>query len=358
MKFVDEVVITVRSGAGGPGAVSFRREARVPRGGPDGGDGGRGGDVVLEAVPDKTTLLDLQYQQLYRARDGERGGGGEMAGRSAPDLVVQVPVGTVVRDPESGAVLADLDRPGARWVAARGGRGGKGNAHFKSPTRRAPRFAQPGEPGEERRLKLELKLLADVGLIGLPNAGKSTLVAAVSAARPKIAPYPFTTLVPQLGVVRLAPDRSFVVADIPGLIEGAAQGAGLGLRFLKHVERCRLLLHLIDIAEPAASPEEAAAAALRKLDTVNRELAAFHPALAAKPQLVVPTKLDLPDAERALPAVRAALEARGLEVVPISAATHRGVRELVEAVARRLFAPTAVEPLAAAVAGPGAPGGG
>ncbi len=338
MKFVDEVTITVRSGSGGPGAVSFRREAHVPRGGPDGGDGGRGGDVILEAVADKATLLDLQYQQFYRAADGERGRGGEAAGRSAPDLVVQVPVGTVVRDPEDGAVLADLDRPGARWVAARGGRGGKGNAHFKSSVRQAPRFAQPGEPGEERRLRLELKLLADVGLVGFPNAGKSTLISAVSAARPKVADYPFTTLVPHLGVVRLAPDRNVVVADIPGLIEGAARGAGLGLRFLKHVERCRLLLHLIDLAEPAVPPGEAGAAAcLRKFDAINRELAAFDPALAAKPQIAVPTKLDLPEAQANLPAVRAALEARGLEVVPISAATRQGLRELIEAVARRLY---------------------
>jgi GTP-binding protein len=331
MKFVDEVTITVKSGSGGAGAVSFRREAYVPKGGPDGGDGGRGGDVVLEADPDRTTLLDLQYQQHYRAADGERGRGGEAAGRGADDLVVRVPVGTLVRDPADGAVLADLDRPGARWVAAKGGRGGKGNAHFKSSVRQAPRFAQPGEPGEERRLGLELRLLADVGLVGLPNAGKSTLIAAISAARPKIADYPFTTLVPHLGVVRVG-DRSFVAADIPGLIEGAAEGAGLGLRFLKHVERCRLLLHLVDLSEPSA------AACVAKVDAINRELERFDPQLAAKPQIVVPTKLDLPEARANLPAVEAEFGRRGLEVRPISAATRLGVKELVEAVARRLFA--------------------
>ena len=333
MKFVDEVTITVRSGAGGAGAVSFRREAYVPRGGPDGGDGGRGGDVILGADAGKSTLLDLQYQQRYSAADGERGKGGEAAGRGAPDLVVHVPVGTLVRHPDDGAVLADLDTPGARWVAARGGRGGKGNAHFKSSVRQAPRFAQPGEPGEERRLRLELRLLADVGLVGFPNAGKSTLIAAVSAARPKIADYPFTTLVPHLGVVRVGADRSFVVADIPGLIEGAAEGAGLGLRFLKHVERCRVLLHLVDLDEPDAET------CLRKWDAINHEVARFDPALAAKPQIAVPTKLDLPQAAANLPAVRAALEARGLEVVPISAATRRGLGDLTAAVARRLFPP-------------------
>jgi GTP-binding protein len=330
VKFVDEVTITVRSGSGGPGAVSFRREAYVPKGGPDGGDGGRGGDVVLEADPDKTTLLDLQYRQQYRADDGERGRGGEAAGRGAEDLVVRVPVGTLVLDPQDGTALADLDRPGLRWVAAKGGRGGKGNAHFKSSVRQAPRFAQPGEPGEERRLRLELRLLADVGLVGLPNAGKSTLISAISAARPKVADYPFTTLVPHLGVVRVG-DRSFVAADIPGLIEGAAEGAGLGLRFLKHVERCRLLLHLVDLS--ASDPE----GCVRKIDAINRELERFDPGLAAKPQIVVPTKLDVPEARERLPALRAALEARGLEVAPISAATRAGLDELVGAVARRLF---------------------
>ena len=331
MKFVDEVTVTVRSGAGGAGAVSFRREANVPKGGPDGGDGGRGGDVVFEADPSKTTLLDLQYQQTYRAADGERGRGNEMAGRSAEALVVRVPVGTLIRDPEDGAVLADLDAPGMRWVAARGGRGGKGNAHFKSARRQAPRFAQPGEPGEERRLRLELRLLADVGLVGFPNAGKSTLISAISAARPKVADYPFTTLVPHLGVVRVG-DRTFVAADIPGLIEGAAEGAGLGLRFLKHVERCRLLLHLIDLAEPSAER------CLARFDALNAELAKFDPALAAKPQIAVPTKLDVTEAQANLPAVRAALEARGYEVVPISAATRQGLDALLGAVARRLFA--------------------
>jgi GTP-binding protein len=331
VKFVDEVTITVKSGSGGAGAVSFRREAYVPRGGPDGGDGGRGGDVVLEADPGKTTLLDLQYQQFYKARDGGGGRGSEAAGRGGEDLVIRVPAGTLVRDPSDGAVLADLDRPGVRWVAARGGRGGKGNTHFKSSVRQAPRFAQPGEPNEERRLRLELRLLGDVGLIGFPNAGKSTLISVISAARPKIADYPFTTLVPHLGVVRLAPDRSFVVADIPGLVEGAAGGAGLGLRFLKHVERCRLLLHLLDLA--ASDVEDS----LRRFDAINRELAAFDPGLAQKPQIVVPTKLDLPEAQANLPAVRAELERRGLTVVPVSAATHKGLKELVEAVARRLF---------------------
>ncbi len=331
MKFVDEVTITVRSGAGGAGAVSFRREAYVPKGGPDGGDGGRGGDVILEADPSKSTLLDLQYQQLYRATDGGRGRGSEMSGRGSDDLVVTVPVGTLVRDPDDDAILVDLDAPGMRWIAARGGRGGKGNAHFKSARRQAPRFAQPGEPGEERRLELELRLLADVGLVGFPNAGKSTLISVISAARPKIADYPFTTLVPHLGVVRVG-DRTFVAADIPGLIEGAAEGAGLGLRFLKHVERCRLILHLLDLNEPSAE------ACLAKFDAINAVLEKFDASLAAKPQIAVPTKLDVTEAQANLPAVREALEARGYEVIPISAATRQGLKELIDAVARRLFA--------------------
>lgn len=288
MKFIDEALIEVEAGDGGNGAASFRREKYVPRGGPDGGDGGRGGSIWAVADRNINTLIDYRYARTHRAQRGENGHGADRYGRGAPDVTLRMPVGTVITDTDSGELLVDLDRDGARALIARGGRGGLGNIHFKSSTNRAPRQTTPGEPGERRRLRLELKVLADVGLLGMPNAGKSTLIRAISAARPKVADYPFTTLAPQLGVVRVDEGRSFVVADIPGLIEGAAQGAGLGHRFLRHLQRTRLLLHVIDIApfDPEANPVADARA-------IVRELSEYDPALHAKPRWLVLNKLDL-----------------------------------------------------------------
>src|SRR5213594_702948 len=289
MKFIDEVKIKVIAGDGGRGCISFWREKFVPRGGPNGGDGGDGGDVVAVADPQLTTLLDLRYQKLYRAGRGEHGLGKDQHGRRGEDRVIKVPVGTIIRDANSGEFLADLKLAGERFVVAAGGRGGKGNAHFVSSTNRSPRYAQPGMPGVELELEIELRLLADVGIIGLPNAGKSTLIAAISAVRPKIADYPFTTLVPNLGVVGYDDGKSFVVADIPGLIEGAHEGQGLAHKFLRHVMRTNLLIHLID----ASKIEEQDPLADWK--TVNRELELFDPELAEKPQIVVANKIDLPE---------------------------------------------------------------
>ena len=331
MKFVDQVSIQVKAGDGGNGAVAFRREKFIERGGPSGGDGGNGGSVVFEADPQLTTLLDYRYQQHHRARSGQHGMGSDCNGAGAEDLVLRIPVGTLVKDEDSGQLLADLGTPGERVVVAQGGRGGLGNINFATSTRQTPRFAQEGKPGEERHLILELKLLADVGLLGFPNAGKSTLIARVSRARPKVADYPFTTLVPNLGVVPYKDGMSFVMADIPGLIEGAAEGAGLGLQFLRHVERCRVLIHLVDLA--AAGEERAP---MRDYQVLNAELARYSPELARKPQLVAPSKMDLPEAQERLPDFRAALAARGIPVFPISAATGEGVGRLLDAVAQVL----------------------
>ncbi|MFP4476115.1 MAG: GTPase ObgE [Desulfatibacillaceae bacterium] len=324
MKFVDEAIIHVRSGDGGAGAVSFRRERFVPKGGPDGGNGGRGGDVALVASERKRTLYDFRFRHDFKAENGRPGMGRQKTGRSGDSLEIKVPPGTVVRDDETGEVLADLDSAGARWVAASGGRGGVGNLHFKSSTHRTPRFAQPGESGEYRRLRLELKLLADVGIIGLPNAGKSSLVTALSAARPKIAPYPFTTLTPTLGVVDNPYGEPFVVADIPGLIEGAHEGAGLGTRFLRHVERTRILLHLVDAS--AIDPETP----LRGFDMVEAEISAHNPALAQKPGIVVLNKLDLEHAHKGADAFESAFTGH---VLRISAATHQGLDRLIQQMA-------------------------
>ncbi len=294
MKFIDEAHIEVIAGKGGDGAVSFRREKYVPKGGPDGGDGGRGGSIWAEADRNLNTLVEYRYTRLFRARHGENGRGSDCYGKGGEDLVLRVPVGTVIRDEDSGEVIADLTRHGERALLARGGRGGLGNLHFKSSTNRAPRQATPGEPGEARRLYLELKVLADVGLLGLPNAGKSTFIRAVSAARPKVADYPFTTLQPNLGVVRVDADRSFVLADIPGLIEGAAEGAGLGHQFLRHLARTRLLLHLVDIAplDPGADPVAQARA-------IVEELRRYDEILYRKPRWLVLNKIDLiPEDER------------------------------------------------------------
>jgi GTP-binding protein len=334
VKFIDEASITVQSGGGGNGCLSFRREKYVPRGGPDGGDGGKGGDVVLMSTADRRTLYPFRFKREFAAERGGDGQGRQRTGRSGRDLTIEVPPGTLVRDADTGELLKDFTRPGERFVVARGGRGGKGNTHFKSATHRTPRFAQPGEPGECRRLLLELKLLADIGIIGLPNAGKSTLISVISAVKPKIADYPFTTLVPNLGVVEAPGREPFVVADIPGLIRGAHAGAGLGVQFLKHVERTRMLVHLVDAAAiDPADPLEAYRA-------VNAELARYNPELSGKPQVVVLNKLDLTGAAERARAFRAAWKPPGRrrKLHLISAATRAGIGPLVDALGRELDA--------------------
>lgn len=289
MKFVDEATIEVRAGKGGPGSVSFRREKFIPRGGPDGGDGGDGGSVWLEADSGLNTLADFRHARLFKARNGEPGAGRQRTGKSAEDITIRVPLGTIVIATETDERIGELTEPGQRMRVARGGEGGRGNINFKSSVNRTPRQSTPGTPGETRELHLELKVLADVGLLGFPNAGKSTLISAVSAARPKVADYPFTTLYPNLGVVSLEPGRSFVIADIPGLIEGAAEGAGLGIQFLKHLQRTRLLLHLVDIAPiDGASPVE-------QVRALERELAQFDEGLARRERWLVLTKTDQVD---------------------------------------------------------------
>src|SRR5512139_1792722 len=292
MKFVDEARIHVKAGDGGNGCVSFRRERFIPRGGPDGGDGGKGGDVILQGDAQLSTLLDFTYPKQYRAQRGSHGKGKDQTGRNGEDLILHIPVGTLVREDHTGEVLQDLLFDGQPFVVARGGRGGRGNARFATSTLRAPRRAEKGERGEERWLRLELKLLADVGLIGFPNVGKSTLLSKISSARPKIADYPFTTLVPNLGVVLKEDHRPFVVADIPGLIEGASKGAGLGLTFLRHVERTRLLIHLLDISEGPSRD------AVKDFHALNHELKAYHPSLQEKMQRVALNKIDLPSVQK------------------------------------------------------------
>ena len=328
MKFVDEAAIVVEAGAGGNGCLSFRREKYIPRGGPDGGDGGDGGDVVLLADPGLNTLVDFRYTRRFRAERGRHGQGRDRTGRNGAELRVRVPVGTVVAE-AGGGTLGELLAPGDELTVARGGRHGLGNARFKSSTNRAPRRTTDGSPGERRELRLELKLLADAGLVGLPNAGKSTLIRALSAARPKVADYPFTTLHPNLGVVRLGPDRSFVMADVPGLIEGASGGAGLGIRFLRHLSRTRLLLHLVEVAFPSGGTDPA-----DQVRAIERELAAFDPALARRERWLVPTKLDLLPPSGRAEAVAALVEALGWErpVHPVSALTGEGMGALGEAV--------------------------
>jgi GTP-binding protein len=330
MKFIDETKIRVFAGDGGRGCVSFRREKYVPRGGPDGGNGGPGGDVIMVADPQLTTLLDLRYQKQYKAGRGQHGMGSDCHGRRGDDRVIHVPVGTIIRDAASDELIGDLPIAGERVIVAAGGRGGKGNAHFVSSTHRSPRFAQPGEPGEERELEIELRLLADVGIIGLPNAGKSTLIAAISAVRPKIADYPFTTLVPNLGVVGYEEGKSFVIADIPGLIEGAHEGHGLGHKFLRHVMRTHLLIHLIDASQ--IDPEDP----LADWKTVNRELALFDPQLAKKPQIVVANKIDLPDARENVKILAGRLPKEFRPLYTISAATTENVQKLVQTVGGKL----------------------
>ena len=332
--FVDEIDIFVKGGDGGAGCISFRREKFVPRGGPDGGDGGAGGSVYLEADPALTTLLDFRYQRHYHAERGQHGEGSNRHGAGGDDLVVRVPLGTVVTERDGGEKVGDLTVPGQRVLAAAGVRGGRGNARFSSSTNRAPRRADQGRFGPERWLHLELKLLADVGVIGFPNAGKSTLVSRVSAAKPKIGDYPFTTLQPTLGIARVDGERTFVIADLPGLIPGASEGRGLGHQFLRHTERTRLLLHVLDL-DPATGREP-----LEDLAVIDAELAAYSTELAARPQLVVANKTDVADGD---PAVAAALErvrchcgATGRPFHAISAATGRGLGELLHDVADRL----------------------
>ncbi len=328
MKFIDEAVITVESGRGGAGCVSFRRERFIPKGGPDGGDGGDGGSVVLRASSQKRTLYEFRHRQHFKARNGMPGQGKQKTGRSGTDIVIEIPPGTLVSDAESGELIRDFVHPGETLVLARGGRGGRGNARFKSSTNRTPRHAQPGEPGQVRKIRLELKLLADVGLVGLPNAGKSTLIRTISAARPKTADYPFTTLTPHLGVVHTDWSDPFVVADIPGLIEGAHEGAGLGIRFLRHIERTRVLVHLVDVS--GVDPGDP----LKAYRTINREMALYNHALAEKPQIVVLNKIDRPDTTAAAEAFEAALAEKA--VLRVSALEGTGVRTLLSRIVKVL----------------------
>jgi GTP-binding protein len=326
VKFIDEATIEVIAGDGGNGSASFRREKFVPRGGPDGGDGGRGGSIILVADRNINTLIDYRFARIHRARRGENGRGADQYGKGAEDIVLRVPVGTVVTDAGTGECLADLAAHDQRAEVARGGKGGLGNLHFKSSTNRAPRQFTPGEEGEQRMLRLELKVLADVGLLGMPNAGKSTLIRAVSAARPKVADYPFTTLAPNLGVVRTDVTRSFVVADIPGLIEGAADGAGLGVQFLRHLQRTRLLLHVVDLAplDPESDP-------VRDARAIVRELQRYDEALYAKPRWLVLNKLDLIPADERAARVKAFVKAYRWKgpVFAVAAINGEGCRELV-----------------------------
>ena len=328
--FIDRARIRVKGGKGGNGVTAFRREKFVPRGGPSGGDGGRGGDVWIVADESLNTLLHLRYNPEHNAERGRHGEGSNCSGREGEDITVRVPVGTQIFDSTSGEFLYDLTADGSRWLAAKGGRGGFGNAHFATSTNRAPRYHQSGGEGDELELQLELKLLADVGLVGFPNAGKSTLISTISAAKPKIADYPFTTLEPHLGVVDLGDFRTFVVADIPGLIEGAHEGAGLGDRFLRHVERTKLLLHLVDVSSISGREP------VSDYVTVNRELKAYNPELADRPQMVVATKVDALDEPERLETLRQQAENDGVQFFVISSVTNKGTKELVAAVAAKL----------------------
>jgi GTP-binding protein len=324
--FVDEVEIYVFAGAGGNGCISFRREKYIPKGGPDGGDGGDGGSVLLAVDESYNTLQHLAGHHHWRATPGQHGMGSTCKGKRGQDLVIRVPAGTVVYDGDHGVLMKDLTAPGETLCVAAGGKGGRGNTHFKNSVNQAPRYAEPGTPGERRRLKLELKLIADVGLVGKPNAGKSTLLSHVSAARPKVAAYPFTTRYPVLGIVELASYRRFVMADIPGLIEGAHHGAGLGDEFLRHIERTRLLVHLLDIEPPVGNPVD-------DYRGIRLELEQYSPELAAKPEIIVANKMDLTDSDKRLAELRQAL---GKPVLAISAVTGKGLEQLGEAIWRQL----------------------
>ncbi|HEX5228883.1 MAG TPA: GTPase ObgE [Bryobacteraceae bacterium] len=334
--FIDEVRIRVKAGDGGNGCLAFRREKYVPRGGPSGGDGGRGGDVVFYASEHHNTLLHFRFNPEHTADRGRHGEGSNRTGRDGASIDVPVPVGTVVYDDETGELLHDFTRPNEKFVVARGGRGGRGNQHFATPTHQAPTEHEPGRTGEEKRLRLELKLLADVGLVGFPNAGKSTLISRISAARPKIADYPFTTLEPNLGVVS-AGDETFVVADIPGLIEGAHLGHGLGVQFLKHVERTRLLVHLVDVSETSGRDP------VDDFRIVMEELASFSPALAAKPMFVVASKIDVAQDKARIEALRSLAEGKHLPFYKISSVTGDGIEELKYKIAEFLARPAEEE---------------
>jgi GTP-binding protein len=339
VQFIDEAVIEVKAGDGGNGSAAFRREDGVPRGGPSGGDGGDGGSVIVIADHALSSLLDFKYKRHYRADRGEDGRNKDQYGAAADDLVIKVPIGTVIYEivaGEAGAEtieqpVVDLDSDGARFVLAKGGIGGKGNIHFATPWNQAPRTAEPGTLGEGRTVRLELKLLADVGLLGYPSVGKSTFISRVSRARPKIADYPFTTLVPNLGVVRMSGERTFVIADIPGLIEGASEGAGLGHQFLRHVERCRVLVHILE-ATFTTGPDRSP---LEDFAVINGELSRYAPELAGKPQIVVLNKIDAID-PKDIPEIRTELKAHGVDMLAMSAATGEGVDEVLEAVWRKL----------------------
>jgi GTP-binding protein len=345
--FVDKVTITVTAGNGGNGAIAFHREKYIPSGGPDGGDGGRGGNIVLAADDNMSTLMDFRYKRKYNAPNGENGSGGQKTGKDAPDVILRVPRGTVVRDKETGAVIKDMS-DGNSFILAKGGKGGWGNQHFATPTRQAPQFAKNGLKGQRREVILELKLLADAGLIGFPNVGKSTLLSVVSKAHPKIADYHFTTLYPNLGVVWVSEEYSFVMADIPGIIEGASEGAGLGHDFLRHIERCRLLIHVIDAAGSEGRDP------IEDFKTINEELIRYNPELASRPQIVAANKTDLipADGNEVKEKFYNFIKEQGIPLYEISAATGRGVKELVYAVAEELkklppikvFEPEYVEP--------------
>jgi GTP-binding protein len=332
MGFIDEVLITVRSGDGGKGCVSFRREKFIPKGGPDGGDGGRGGNVFFRATERLATLIDFKYRRLFRARNGEPGRGKSQTGKNGKDIRIEVPIGTLLYDEETVQEIADLVHDGQEILVLEGGQGGKGNQHFATSTSRAPRMAQPGIPGEEKRLRLSLKSLADIGLVGLPNAGKSTLLSSLTTAKPKIADYPFTTLTPNLGVMTLTEDKRLTVADIPGLVEGASEGKGLGHRFLKHIERTRLLLHVMDVTySPAQS-------LLEDFFVVRKELEDYHVNVAAKDQMVVINKIDLYSVQhRDVREVKEALKNLGIESYPVSALTGEGIEDLKIALFRKFF---------------------
>ena len=328
--FIDRVKIHVIAGNGGDGVTAFRREKFVPRGGPSGGDGGKGGDVWLESDEGVNTLLHLRYNPEHKAERGRHGEGSNRHGKDGADVIAKVPIGTQVFNPETEELLFDFTEAGQKFLAAKGGKGGWGNQHFATSTNRAPRYHYTGRPGEERELQLELKLIADVGLVGFPNAGKSTLISVISAAKPKIADYPFTTLEPNLGVVDLGEYKTFVVADIPGLIEGASEGAGLGDRFLRHIERTKLILHLVDVSSISGRD------ANEDYEIINRELANYNQDLAQRPQLVVATKIDALDEPERLENLRALAEKDGKQFFEISSVTNTGVKELVFAVSQKL----------------------
>ena len=330
VKFIDEAKIYIKAGDGGRGCVSFRREKYVPRGGPNGGDGGNGGDIIMVARRNMSSLLDHRYQQHYRAKRGEHGRGKDQHGKNSEHLLIPVPMGTIVKDFETEEFLGDLTENNQELIVAKAGRGGKGNARFVSSTNQAPKEAEPGGEGEEKTLKLELKLLADVGLLGFPNAGKSTLISTISAARPKIADYPFTTLVPNLGVVSYGDGATFVLADIPGLIEGAHEGAGLGIQFLRHIERTKILIHLLDLS-PITNRDP-----IEDYETMNRELKAYSEELSKKPQILALNKIDITEVREDLEKIEKHFSKSGVKTFPISSATGEGTKELVWEVVRHL----------------------